>query len=380
MNKAGDRGKVAARTRALLAATTIVVTGCSWAPLVTPRPVADDDAARCAGAKPTVDAAKGWAPNERELAANGAIMAERYDPMGDKPASIVRIDPHTGAERQIMTLESKQEPFAVSPDAESMAVVDTRPSSYIWGTELKIVSVDGDDVRDAYSADEYVRGLAWSPDSTSVAFLADDRIHRLELADLSVTEIGDAPTDQTSQGYREMRWSRDGRWLAFSGNNYQAIHIVPSDGSKGPTLFAEGYGFDWSPEGAELAFLHFDGLSAAQADGTGPRDLIVEDPHLPLTEARWRPDGQAIAVVIGEWDPGELCMLGAERGMHSVTGSVDLEGRVLDWSPDGTRLLFGVVDELPDGYDRSVATIAASGGGVQTIGRNLLYPQWIQAE
>lgn len=369
------------RQSALLLVAVALTAACVQLPLVSPKPVADETASSCGGARPAIGGADGWSTRTGlDLPSNGAIIAERFDPIGDERASIVRVDAHTGAERQILTLESYQDPFSVSPDAKSIAVVDTGRSGAVWGTELKMASIDGGNIRPAYSADEYVRGLAWSPDSASLAFLADDRIYRLELADLKVTEIGDAPTNAHSQGYREMRWSQDGRWLAFSGENYQAIHLVPSDGSREPILFGEGYGFDWSPEGAELAFVHFEGLSAAQADGTGLRDLIVEDPEFPLVEAPWRPDGEAIAVSIGEWSPGEVCILLADGGLQSVAGYVDLEGNGLDWSPDGTRLLFRMVGELPDGAARPLATVGGSGGEVQTLGGDLLHPQWIPAE
>jgi Tol biopolymer transport system component len=300
--------------------------------------------------------------------------------MGDIPASIVRIDVRTGEERHILSLDSDQEPFAVSPNATSMAIVDVGPSSFIWGTELVVASIEGDDIRHVHSAGDYVRGLAWSPDSAHLAFLADDRIYRVDLADLSVAEIGDAPTNAHSQGYREMRWSPDGLWLAFSGENYQAIHVVPSDGSRAPVLFAEGGSFDWSPHGDELAFVHFDGLSAARADGTALRDLIVEDPEAPLVAARWRPDGEAIAVLIGEWSPGALCVLRADGGLHRAAGYVDLEGRALEWSPDGTQLLFGMVGNHPDGSARPLTTVADVGGDPESLRGDLLYPQWIPGD
>jgi Tol biopolymer transport system component len=367
------------KMRWLLLGTVLVMVGCGR-PLVVPTPVADSDSGSCPGTHPAVGAGVGWGASPTEIAPNGPIVAERVDVRGDDLASIVRVDPLAGTEQRLIELAAMQEPFAVSPDGRWLAFVDGGVSSSVWGTELKVARSDGTSVRALFSATEYVRGLAWSPDSKSVAFLADDHLDRVNLEDASLTRVAAAPTNSYSQGFRQMRWSPDGRWLAFHGPDYQTINLVRGDGSEAPLFFAQGHGFDWSPDGSELAFTHFSGLSVAHPDGTAVRHLIAADPGNPIQEPRWSPDGDAIAVLVGEFSPGGLCIARIDGSVSQVATGVDLDG--LDgpeWSPDGTRLAIRTVESDPDGPILRLATLAESGDDLRPISDFLLYPHWMAA-
>ena len=128
----------------------------------------------------------------------------------------------------------------------------------------------------------------------------------------------------------------------------------------------------WSPDGAQVAFVHQASLSTEQtlmainADGTGARTIHSGAPQ--LTEPTWSPQGDRLAVfyLIDPFDVG-IGVIGADgSGYAPVAGTEGATGSA-SWSPAGDRLLFtrGGSLWLVDAAGGTPQQIAAGASGGQ---------------
>ena len=112
-----------------------------------------------------------------------------------------------------------------------------------------------------------------------------------------------------------------------------------------------GWLLDYSRDGKWVAFIGNDGrgLFVRRANGTEPRQLSPElDPGaLP----RWSPDGKRIAYTVQHPDrPWRIYVVDLETGTaHEASEGSDSQGAPT-WSPDGRSLVYGNVD---CGYTRN---------------------------
>ncbi|MDH5822667.1 S9 family peptidase [Luteimonas sp. RD2P54] len=190
---------------------------------------------------------------------------------------------------------------------------------------------------------------AWSPRGDALAFLSDRR--RGEAAAVA----GDAPPP-TVQVWR----------VAADGDAAAALTAAPG----GVT------GFAWSPDGRRLAYLatepeppaarlrrerrddpvevHRAGRSARlwlqdpAEPGAAPRALTA--PGLQVHDLAWSPDGRRLALRISDrpglndyWYRSRIVLVDAADGRHLRTLHPRASATPPQWSPDGRRLLYGVL-------------------------------------
>ena len=111
-------------------------------------------------------------------------------------------------------------------------------------------------------------------------------------------------------------------------------------------------------------------LYVAGVSGNDPR-LLSADLDVIGSSPAWSPDGSHVALVaIGPGQADELWVVNAD-GSNLIR--VDAPGPVdsnspLDWSPDGTRVVFSVLGEVVEGQTtRSLYTVRADGSGIQRV-------------
>ncbi len=127
-------------------------------------------------------------------------------------------------------------------------------------------------------------------------------------------------------------WSPDGRWLSYTLIGDGRAFVVPADGSRPPTdlgFFSAGGTPSWSPDSVRLAVAADDrDLWLVNRDGTN-----------------------------------------AHRISHGDYARVGERGSNADWSPDGTRLLFGAVGagEPNDIQDTGLYVIGQDGASERLI-------------
>ena len=161
-------------------------------------------------------------------------------------------------------------------------------------------------------------------------------------------------------------FSRDGTKLAFIrfAADESVLMVVAADGSglRQLTDPVDIFGPAWSPDDSEIAFTNGD-LMVAAADGSGTRRIELGEVRAQL--ARWRPpDGQQIMFTSAS-DGVSLYLVGSEgTGLEPIRfadGSA-VRDAVIDWTPDGTRLVTVRETEAPDDRSRlHVLTVAEDG-------------------
>lgn len=99
-------------------------------------------------------------------------------------------------------------------------------------------------------------------------------------------------------------WAPDGATIAFSRLDYEGafpwsfLRISATGGEPeampGVPEEAAINGFAWSPDGSRIAFGGPDGVVVANADGTDPHLIAVNEGDLAARNPRWSPDGQLV--------------------------------------------------------------------------------------
>jgi Tol biopolymer transport system component len=252
------------------------------------------------------------------------------------------------------------------------------------------------------------RAPAWSPDGKTIAFIRRTRGMSARTI-FTVPANGGAARRVFAPSTRIIpewiAWSPDSTRLAFrtfAGSNY----VVPAAGGTpvlirppvptGPDLYSDGRPA-WSPDGTRLAFARsryagrFEDprlawccqLWVAAADVSGATEFGGPAPEEWLTEPAWAPDGR-IAFLTGPRTPdGNADLSRAEIWIANADGSDrrrlapafddQRSVRQLSWSADGSRLAFAM--ETSIGW--TLLWVASDGerlGGIGDIRRERWFP------
>jgi len=164
------------------------------------------------------------------------------------------------------------------------------------------------------------------------------------------------------------RWSPDGSLVVFDADTGNSIKMIPAEGGE-PILFLpdsieiEHGGLPcWSPDGTQIAFLEGSGLSVCVYDAKKGeiRSIFRQEGFLPMPGG-WTPDGQCILVALMDRETRrstiwKVSSSGKEK--KQITGHHENLYRYLALSPDGTLLVYGVMENRQGG----LYIMAAEGG------------------
>lgn len=178
------------------------------------------------------------------------------------------------------------------------------------------------------------------------------------------------------------QWSPDGTRIAYScGSRYGDICVMDAFGSDNTRVTDSPEQHDgdvaWAPDGQQLIFVRnatmiiLDLTSGEETTVIAP----VVDPHSPV----WSPDGSKIAVTAtgsGATDVFTMNVDGSE--VRNLTNDDRYEGEVIDWSPDGSELVFsGYIDSYNGGW--ALQIISADGSERRRVTRGYMFavsPSW----
>ncbi len=148
----------------------------------------------------------------------------------------------------------------------------------------------------------------WSPDDKSIAFLGGRGTGQLDIWTIAAGGGTPARVTDDKSAKHGIRWSPDGKWIAYisNANKDQDIYVVNAKGgqprqvTKKTNEWDEGrWAPEWSPDGKHLAFVsgksdyYSDDLWIVDADGSNLRKLTTG--VWVMGNPEWSPDGKLIA-------------------------------------------------------------------------------------
>jgi len=361
----------------------------------------------------TTKAVFAWAPTGQQLAFTMVPSSS------DGPLELVTINAD-GTGRTMISNGLRQgglfySAFAWSPAATRIAYLLEDTGN---GVELATSRPDGSEairlaerlVSDGSGIEGIFSTVAWSPDGSSLAYVAEATPGSPELfvatADGATSLQISGP--QVAGGFvGKSFWSPDGVRLAYLASQDTAglteLFVGRADGAGNIKVSAPLQNGDsiiaavWSPDNVNIAYLitrnnsSASQLYIANVDSSNNTAIFPAaiSSGIDINSMRWSPDGSRFAYVADLDQPDALeayTVLPDGTGHSKISGNLVVGGSVTDlgWAPDGSRLLYradqNIVEEfelysvLPDGSDlRPVSGSLVSGG---TVLRGDLLAAW----
>ncbi len=225
---------------------------------------------------------------------------------------------------------------AYSADEQFIAV-------YVAGLEMEgfivIVDAEGNSVWEipdlVYSADSF----DWSPDSHELVY-RDSGQPFMGGEDPSL-RIVDVDAQETKQSFDQAgfwpRWSPDGERIAAlvwaEGSAFRVMTVDPGEGESmllSDEVFGDLWNSElrWSPDGSLLLFTSAEeGRGQVYVMDRAGSLVVIAEGQAP--EVSWSPEGDRVAVAVGEGEAKELFVVGADgSGLRKVG-----DGSMPAWRP-----------------------------------------------
>jgi len=225
--------------------------------------------------------------------------------------------------------------------------------------------------------------VAWSPDGTRIATTSLEGLTRI--FNTTTWQLL-ASSERFADGRNSITWSSDSSRLLVVSIGYSGIEILNGTTAQHiENICCQAYGItsaDWSPNGTQIASGGFNNTIEIWNALTGQSTMVLTGHTGPISEVAWSPDSTLLAsgsslpdfsvriwnastgtsqhILTGytnivtdlTWNPqgtklASASLDGTIRVWDAATGQqTDLLGpfrpiNAVDWSPDGTRLVYG---------------------------------------
>jgi Tol biopolymer transport system component len=295
---------------------------------------------------------------------------------GANPVRIVNSRPGTGG----CTDEYSAEGTIWSPDGRYLAVSrDARCQDGATSWRDAVIIDPGRGVVASIPSEGWL--ISWSPDSRRVALWIiwgeTIGVYGLDGERQAVLEL---PGGLMAPGDFDPVWSSDGASLLVPHGveiplNGSTPRQLPPDDPRSQDAA-------YSPDGSRVAFVdhidHNGSLVVAAADGSDAQEVIAPRVERPV----WSPTGDRIAFIYSEKEgpaSAELRVIDVATGeMTSLvagTGGSDLRWGVIEFSPEGDRILFSRTDDRGRGVS-SLWSINGDGSDARRLVIGAVWGDW----
>jgi Tol biopolymer transport system component len=170
---------------------------------------------------------------------------------------------------------------------------------------------------------------------------------QLGIKDLSSGEDRYIVTPESEQAFPYApKFAPDGRWIAYVWSNSggtSELRVVNADGSGVRTIYRDWLEpRDWSPDGSHILTIVSGWVAVVSVADGSVTELAPLGWRSPI-EMRFSPDGRYVAydALVEEDSPRrDIFVLAVETRKETALVEGPAIDRVLDWTPDGRRLLF----------------------------------------
>lgn len=257
-----------------------------------------------------------------------------------------------------------------SPTAAKLPQAHNGPIAFARGGGIYLADPVSGSVKQLVAPGGYSEP-AWSAQGDRLAYIRKSiqsgrpafEVYTFDLASQKGSLLVPAQSSGTMLGgvlsFSNPRWSPDGAWLYFisaDGTNAgYLINKVDSRTGKRAASFLQipARFFDISPLSGRIAFsdYHQIGWSLNLADGNSGQERVI----VPLQEQlfgmpAWSPDGQAVGLIISDVNrksPSLKIFNDQGQTLQTIAlGIIPTNIPILDWSPDGTRLVYDANNNL----------------------------------
>jgi Tol biopolymer transport system component len=221
-----------------------------------------------------------------------------------------------------------------------------------------------------------VSGLAWSPDSRSLAGALVTGYHYGGVRSQLWVNQGTTRTLYYGGLIGQPSWSPDGRRIAFSDWSTRKAYVIDLDGRNLREIIDSADQPVWSPDGQRLAYVVLDaerqsvGLAVAREDGGGQRLLTQGNAMAPA----WSPDGGTIAFTRKLGASSQIEVIKPDGTGERMVASSAVSWPGPAWSPDGDGIAYmsrpsGVRVVSPDGTNERIVETGLPGA-------DTAFPSW----
>lgn len=240
--------------------------------------------------------------------------------------------------------------YDVAPDGKSIAYV----SNISGRREVYRMPLEGGEATKISDGPESKISPEWGPDSKLLGYLQDFQgdenyeiyVYNFETGDTS--NITNLPQVAIYPGFD---WSPDGQQIAFVSNQEGtfALYIIPSLGGEVERISHHTYSDErgvWSPDGKLLAVsADTNGLESTifviPVDGGEERQLLLDGKLFDAGDPEWSPDGKRIAFVSNVQGSNNIGIWHLESNqVQWLTGGQQWDEYSPEWSPDGKALAY----------------------------------------
>jgi len=249
-------------------------------------------------------------------------------------------------------------------------------------TDIYVMDEDGTGITRVAGTEQSDQAPVWSYDGSQIAFVSN-RNGSWDIFVVGADGSGETALTSDAGDEEGPAWSPDGSKIAFSTDRdgQFEIYVMNADGSE-PTNITndpeDDFSPAWSPDGSTIAFSSYrdgDGeIYMMNADGSGVTQMT--DNQADDSDPKWSPDGTRIAFVSDrdapppeETEPGTIVLTFVCDVFVMSADGTDQERLLAEqgsaapsWSPDGTRIAYGVGCIATSGI-----AVAPVGGGGSTV-------------